>query len=99
MVTNFVPPHKLKESSQVYVSKDKPKYPDFLKKIFNWAAGPSPSGDYKTYAVYECPDDKLLEAMKALIARYNYYASVEGYKFFIEPLVDFEEAFKLLLKK
>jgi len=47
------------------MSKDKPTYPDFIKKIHHWTTI-SPEGRIKAYAVYECPDDKILEGRKQL---------------------------------
>ena len=98
MVVGKYPPHKLNELIKVYASPNKPTYPDFLKKVENWAA--QITGEkYKTYAVYECPDANLVESMEALFKRYNLYASVEGYTFKVELLMEAEEAIKSLLGK
>jgi len=34
----------------------------------------SPDGMIKTYAVYECPDDKILDGLKSIGKRYTLYA-------------------------
>jgi hypothetical protein len=95
MVIGKYPPNKAKELLKVYALKDKPKYPDFLKKTNNWVT-PSSDGLYKNYAVYQCPDDKLLESMKSLVRRYNLYASIEGYHYHMENLIDADEAIKMM---
>ncbi len=97
MVAKY-PPHKSSELLKIYMSPDKPKYPDFLKKVEHWV--PQITGDkYKTYAVYECPDDKLIESMTALSKRFGFYASIEGYTFTIEILMNAEDAIKIMLGK
>ena len=97
MVAKY-PPHKLNEIIKTYMRTDKPAYPDFLKKVEHWAAQIT---DYKqkTYAVYECPDDKIIESMTALAKRFNFYASVEGYTFKMVLLMEAEAAIKEFLKK
>ena len=97
MVAKF-PPHKLNELIKNYMSTDKPAYPDFLKKVEHWAAQVT-DDKHKTYAVYECPDDKVLESMAALSRRFIFYAKVEGYTFKIEILMEADEAIKVMLGK
>jgi hypothetical protein len=96
LVTAFYPPNKGQELLKAYTSKNKPAYPDFLKKIQHWTLVAS-DGNYKTYAIYEFPDDKIKETMKAIVKRYNLYATVEGYRYFPELLLDAEEAIKMML--
>jgi len=96
LVTGWYPPNKAQELLKVYMSKDKPAYPDFVKKIHHWTVV-SPEGHYKTYAVYEFPDDKIKETMMALGKRYTLYATVEGYRYYPEVLMDAEEMIKLFL--
>jgi hypothetical protein len=98
MVIGKNPLHKLNECIKVYIRTDKPAYPDFLKKVENWAAQITHEKQ-KIYAVYECPDDKVIESMAALTKRHNFYASVEGYTFKMEILADADEAIKEFLKK
>ncbi len=97
MVAKF-PPHKLNELIKNYMSTDKPAYPDFLKKVEHWAAQVI-DDKHKTYAVYECPDDKVLESMAARSKRFIYYASVEGYTFKMELLTEADAAIKYMLEK
>ena len=97
MVAKY-PPHKLDELVKTYMRTDKPAYPDFLKKVEHWAAQVTDE-NHKTYAVYECPDDKIIESMAALTKRFSFYASVEGYTFQCELLANAEDAIKEYLKK
>ncbi len=97
MVAKF-PPHKLNELIKKNMSTDKPAYPDFLKKVEHWAAQVT-DDKHKTYAVYECPDDKVLESMAALTKRFSFYASVEGYTFKIQILWEAAAAIKYMLGK
>ena len=96
MVIGEYPPHKFKDLIKTYTSPDKPTYPDFIEKIHNWA--PQTTGKYKIYAVYECPDEKIKEAMIALSKRYNFYANIEGYEYKIELLMEADEAIKVLME-
>lgn len=95
MAIGTYPPHITKDLVALYTKKDKPAYPDFLKKTNNWWAG-AVSGNYRAIAIYECPDEKLREALIALGTRYNFYAQVEGYTFEIIPLVTEAEAMKMI---
>lgn len=98
MMAAKYPPHKANELLKVFMSTDKPAYPDFLKKVEHWI--PQVSGEkYKTYAVYECPDDKIIDGMTALFKRFNFYASVEGYTFKCELLAEAADAIKDMLGK
>ena len=94
MTIGWYPPHKAKELIKVYGSKDKPPYPDYLKKTLHLATIKE-DGQWKTYALYEFPDDKYLEAMRALVKRYSLYTTVEGYRFVAEFVMDAQEAIKL----
>ncbi len=96
LVTGWYPPNKARELLKVFMSKDKPAYPDFVKKIHHWTVVSS-DGYYKTYAVYEFPDDKIIETQKAIGKRYILYATVEGYRYYPELLMDAEEAIKLFI--
>ena len=97
MVAKY-PPHKLNDLIKIYMRTDKPVYPEFLKKVEHWAAQIT-DDKLKTYAVYECPDDKIIEGMAALAKRFNFYATIEGYTFKCELLMDAEAAIKDFLKK
>ena len=97
MVAKY-PPHKVSELIKTYMRTDKPAYPDFLKKVEHWAAQITEE-KYKTYAVYECPDDKIIESMAALAKRFTFYASVKGYTFKMELLIEAEDAIKDFFKK
>ena len=94
MVIGRYPPTKFKEMTALFMSSDKPKYPDFVKKLHNWVAQ-SHGSKYKVYAVYECPNDKVMESLTALTRRYHFYASLEGYEYSVEILMDMSEAIKI----
>ena len=95
MTIGYHAPHLTKELVALFTRKDKPAYPDFLKKTNNWWTGGN-SREYRVFAIYECPDEKLREAIIALGTRYNFYAQVEGYTFEIIPLVNEVEAMKMI---
>ncbi|MFX1495350.1 MAG: hypothetical protein ACFFBZ_13785 [Promethearchaeota archaeon] len=95
MTIGLITPHKVKELGELYMAKDKPGYPDFLKKVNEWGA-PTYKGKYRSIAIYEIPDDKLYEAMIALTRRYNFYASRGDFTFEILPLISQEDAMKIV---
>jgi len=92
------PPHKLQEIIKHYMAPGKPAYPDYLKKVEHWAAQIT-DDKHKTYAVYECPDDKIVGALAALSKRFSYYALIKGYTFKIELLMEADEAIKMMFAK
>jgi len=94
MATGLYPPHVLKPLLEAFFSKNKPAYPDYLKKVYQWGAPPV-EGKYRTIALYECPADKLYEAGLALARRYNFYASVKEYTFEIINLIDESDQMKI----
>ncbi|MHA1942461.1 MAG: hypothetical protein ACXACY_27360 [Candidatus Hodarchaeales archaeon] len=96
LVTGWLPQSKTNEMLKVYTAKDKPAYPDFIKRVQHWMVV-STEGMLKTYAVYECPDDKILEGLKGIGRRYTLYAQVEGYKYYPEVLFDAQELIKTFL--
>jgi len=92
MVSSTSPPHKTSELLKVYLSPDKPKYPDFIKKIHNWGTiGPNA----RTIAIYEVDDDKVYEGLCAIANRYKVYTAVEGYTYEAEVLIDEKDALKI----
>jgi len=92
------PPHKLDELIKNYTSSNKPAYPDYLKKVEHWAAQVTDE-KHKTYAVYECPEDKIMDGLAALTKRFTFYAKIEGYTFKSELLAEADEALKMMLGK
>ncbi|MBY8979207.1 MAG: hypothetical protein KGD72_02345 [Candidatus Lokiarchaeota archaeon] len=48
------------------------------------------------YHLYEFPDDKVIESMIALSKRFGFYASIEGYTFKIEILMNADDAIKYM---
>ena len=94
MTIGTYPPTKLTALAELFFSKDKPVYPEFLQKIHNWGA-PMFGGNYRTIAVYECPEDKLYQGMLALAKRYHFYAQIEGYTYEILPLTNEADGIKI----
>ena len=88
--------HRVKDLIHMLTAKDKPEYPDFLKKIHNWGAGIS-EGKYRGIAIYEFPDGKMYEAMLAIGKRYNYYASKGGYTYEVVALASEADALKTFM--
>ena len=95
MVTVKYPPHITQEILDVYLSGKAAKYPDFVKRIYQWVVS-----DYniKTYNIYEIPEEKLFQGLKAIGKRYSTYVTVKGYKYKIEPLIEGSEAIELIRK-
>lgn len=99
LVTGTYPPVKFEEGMKVYGATNKPKYPDFVKKTDSWATLPD-DGQYKALAIYECPNEKLYDAIKAITKRYNFYAtSLAGYTFKVELLIPEAEALQAMTQK
>jgi hypothetical protein len=98
MTIGTFPPHKTNALLEINMSKNKPAYPDFLKRIHNWGTQPV-NGRYRRITVYECPEDKLYQGMLALTKRYNFYAQIEGYTFEILPLISEEDSMKIAQAK
>jgi len=96
LVTGKFPPYMTSEGLKATLAKDKPAYPDFIKKVHSWGTLPE-DGDYKGYSVYECPNERLYDGIKALLKRYHYYANaVEEYEFNVEILYPEEEVIEIL---
>ncbi len=98
MTIGTFPPHKTNALFEIYMSKDKPAYPDFIKKLHNWST-PSVKGKYRRITVYECPEEKLYQGMLALSKRYNFYGQIEGYTFEILPLISEADSIKIAQAK
>jgi len=61
--------------------------------LYTWVVS-----DYetKTYALYEFPNEKMVDAMISISTRYAGYRIVEGFKFIIEPLIEIQDALPML---
>jgi len=98
MAIALMPPHKVKELLRIYLSKDKPAYPDFLKKLYTWGTAPV-KGKYRRIDVFECPDNNLYEGIVGIMKRFNYYAQIEGYTFEVFPLINEADTMKIVQEK
>jgi len=94
LVTVKYPPHKTEEVIKVYTSGKAVDYPDFVNRKFQWA---TPNYDLKIYNIYEIPDEKLVEGIKAIAKRFSTYVKVEGYKYNLEVLIEGAEALKMMM--
>lgn len=95
MVTAKYPPHIYQEVLDVYLSGKAAKYPDFVKRIHQWVTS---DYDIKVYSVYEIPEEKLFQGLKAIGRRFSTYITVKGYKYKVEPLIEGSEAIELMRK-
>jgi len=95
MVTVKYPPHITPKILDVYLSGKAAKYPDFVKRTHQLVAA---DYNFKTYNLYEIPEEKLYQGIKAIGKRYSTYITVEGYKYKIETLIEGSEAIQLLKK-
>jgi hypothetical protein len=94
MVTGYYDPSSYDTFLPTSISPDKPKYPNYIKKVMNLMTG---TGDFKIYALYEVPDDKIYEALKYLNKHYFFYAAnMPGYEFNIELVGPIEDAMEML---
>ena len=96
MITGTYPPHKAKEMLKLTTDPKKPPYAAGTKKVHNWVAQCT-TGLYKIYAVYQCPDEKLGEALLGLTKHYNFYSQCEGYHFCIEVIGEADEVVKYMM--
>jgi len=93
LITAIYPPSKAVELAKIWLSGKQPKYPDFIKRVHQFVTADFKS---KAYSLYECEDDKIVEGMKAIGARYVHYASIEGYEYKVELLMESKDAMKLV---
>jgi len=93
LVTTILPPHKGEEYVKLYASGKQAKYPDFVKPIHRFVVM---DYDTKGYALYEVPDDKIMEAMKAIGKRYSTYFTIEGFKAKMEILMESKDVLAML---
>jgi len=97
MVIGFADPAGYESYLSAYTSPNKPKYPDYIKKTLNLTSATSSTGEFKTYSVYDVPDDKIYDALKHLNKRYSFYsANMDGYSYTIELVGSFEDAIAML---
>lgn len=93
MVTSRVPLHNAEGVGQAFLAKKVPEVADYIKRLYIWVVS-----DYETkmYAVYEFPNEKMVDAMISISTRYAGYRTVEGFKFKIEPLIEVQDALPMI---
>ena len=92
LITSTYPPHKTMELAKLYTSGKQPKYPDFVKRVHRFVVM---DNDVKGYALYEVPDDKIIDGGKAIAKRQAVYSTIEGYKYRAELLMTAEDALEV----
>jgi hypothetical protein len=87
------PPHIAKELVKFYVSGKAPKYPEFVKRTYQWVVS---DYHYTTYNIYEIPKEKLFDGMKGIAKRLSAFTEFEGYVFKIKVLMEGSEALEIM---
>jgi hypothetical protein len=90
VIGNF-PPHKGTEVGKLFLKL--PKLPDFVKTKYVFIASEHKVG---FYSIYEVPEDKYFEGIKAISKRYTGYNTVEGYEWKLVPVLESKDALALL---
>ena len=95
LVIGYYHPGDFEHNLEVYMSEDKPKYPNYIKKVENLVTG---TGEFKFYAIYEVPESKIYESIQHLQKRYAFYASrLQNYEYEIELVGPMEDAIALFM--
>ena len=93
MVTTNFPPDKAVEVGKTFSSVKLAKLPDFVNRVNTFVVN---EGNIKTYALYECEDEKTHEGFKAIGETYTGYFDIAGFKYKVEHLLSIDEALPLL---
>ena len=86
------PPHKATEAGKAFLKAA--KMPDYVKieHVFITSAG-----KYVFFVIYQITDDsKYFEGVKAIVKRYASYREIEGYEYFIYPVLEAKDALSLI---
>lgn len=95
MVKVKYPPHITEDFIKFYLSGKAPKYPDYVKRLYQWVYS---DFDNRVINIYEIPDEKLVEGLKGIAKRFITYASFKGYKYKLIILADASDAIELYKK-
>jgi hypothetical protein len=87
------PPHIVEDVLKFYISGKAPAYPNFVKRRDQWVVS---DFHYKTYNIYEIPEEKLYEGIKGIAKRLSAFARFEGYVWKIEILTKGSEAIDMM---
>ena len=81
------------KQGEIFSSGKLPKLPDFVKRthIFVYI-----DDMINSLSLYEVPDDKLFEGMKALNQRCTGYFGIQGVSFKVNPLMEIKDALSLV---
>lgn len=95
MVKVKYPPHITEDFIKFYLTGKAPKYPDYVKRLYQWVYS---DFDNKVINIYEIPDEKLVEGLKGIAKRFTTYTTFKGYKYKIILLADASDAIELYKK-
>ena len=90
VIGNF-PPHKSTEVGKLFLKI--PKLPDFVETKHVFIAS-----DFKLsfYSIYEVPEDRYFEGIKAITKRFTGYNEIEGYEWRLIPVLESKDALALI---
>lgn len=91
LMTGSFPQHKAADVGNTFLKL--PKLPDFVRTIYVFL---SAEGKSTFYSLYEVPDDKYFEGIKAIITRYAGYREIEGYEYKLIPLLEARDALAMI---
>jgi hypothetical protein len=94
MLRSIYPIDKAAEVTRVFVKSAIKKLPPFLKALGIYL-GPSEKG-IKAYSIYEVEDEKMADGLRELTKIMAAYSQVQGYKWWIEPVVKSRDAMTLM---
>jgi hypothetical protein len=95
MTTTAYPPSKAVEVAQLFMKVEQTPRPAFLKQLHVFTAGSIESG-MKTYGIYEIDAGKEYEGLMEIAKRMVQFASIEGFRYQIEPVLTPAESIPLL---
>lgn len=90
-MTGSFPQHKSADVGKTFLKL--PKLPDFVKTLHTFI---SADGKPTYYSLYEVPDEKYFEGIKAIITRYTGYREVEGYEYKLIPILEAKDTLAMI---
>ena len=87
------PTSQATKQGELFASGKLAKLPDFVKRLHVFIAVDE---GILSFALYETPDDKMFEAMKAINKRATGYFAIEGATFKLYPLMEIKDALALV---
>ncbi|TFG26023.1 MAG: hypothetical protein EU532_10885 [Promethearchaeota archaeon] len=78
---------------EIFSTGKLPKLPDFVKRTHTFVYI---DDMVQSLSLYQVPDDKLFEGMKALNQRCTGYFGIQGVSFKVNPLMEIKDALSLV---